>query len=404
MIEAINVTALNKYVKTILEKDAVLTDVAIRGEISNFVNHFKTGHFYLSLKDDKCSVKAVMFKTDASRLAFMPENGMNVIVFCRVSLFERDGSFQIYITEMIPDGVGAMQLAFEQLKLRLEKEGLFDEEHKKPLPYLPQKIAVVTSKTGAALQDIINVIQRRYPVAHILLVPVTVQGSSAAEQIASGITKADCGLADVIIVARGGGSKEDLWVFNDEHIARAAYNTNTPIVSAIGHEIDFTILDFVADLRAPTPSAAAEIVTPDFYAILAKNTDIYTNIRRQIQNKMNLCYNSIDKLANCHEFAVVKQMPAKLKQQLIQSNDEVRNIIEFKMQTYRKSVSHCAAMVEELSPLKIMARGYSIAQNHCGNIKSVKSVNVNDNINIVLQDGKLSCIITDILEDKNANI
>ena len=264
MADVISVSELNHYVKTLLDVNDGLFDLALRGEIANFVQNARSGHCYFSLRDEACSVKAVMFRTDARRMAFRPEEGMRVVVRCRATLYERDGAFQVYVNEMFPDGLGAAQLALEQLKARLEKEGLFDPAHKKPLPAYPKCIGVVTSKTGAALQDIRNVISRRWPSVRLLLCPVTVQGFEAARQIAAAIHTLDqSGRVDEIIVARGGGSREDLWVFNAEEIARAAFRCKTPLISAIGHEIDYTLLDFVADQRAPTPSAAAELAVPD---------------------------------------------------------------------------------------------------------------------------------------------
>lgn len=288
----ITVSALNSYVKSLLDSDAVLTDIALQGEIANFVRHAKSGHCYFSLRDAQASVKAVMFSRDAQRLAFAPVEGMRVVVRCRVTLYERDGAFQVYVQDMFPDGIGAAQLAFEQLKERLMREGLFADQHKQPLPPCPRCIGVVTSKTGAALQDIINVVSRRWPLARLLLAPVNVQGQLAAEQIAQGIRTLDASRrADVIIVARGGGSREDLWVFNDERIARAAFACATPLVSAVGHEIDYTILDFVADLRAPTPSAAAELAVPDQAQALQKIYKCAQNIQENMQERLTLCYN-----------------------------------------------------------------------------------------------------------------
>ena len=264
MAEVISVSALNQYVKTLLDANDILFDLALRGEIANFVQNSRSGHCYFSLRDEASSVKAVMFRSDARRLGFRPEEGMKVIVRCRATLYERDGAFQVYVNDMFPDGIGSAQLAFEQLKAKLEQEGLFAPEHKKPLPAYPKCIGIVTSKTGAALQDIRNIISRRWPAVRLLLCPVNVQGFEAAKEIAAAIDRLDkSGEVDTIIVARGGGSREDLWVFNAEIIARAAYRCKMPLISAIGHEIDFTILDFVADQRAPTPSAAAELAVPD---------------------------------------------------------------------------------------------------------------------------------------------
>lgn len=374
MANVITITALNKYVKSLLEKDAVLTDIALRGEISNFTHHLKTGHFYFSLRDEQCSVKAVMFRGDASALPFMPENGMRVIVQCRISLFERDGSFQVYVQHMVPDGIGAMQLAFEQLKEKLAKEGLFDEARKQALPAVPQCVGLVTSKTGAAIQDIFNVTRRRYPAAHFLLAPVTVQGEAAAQGIADAITALDAsGRVDVIIVARGGGSKEDLWVFNNERIARAAFACKTPIVSAIGHEIDFSILDFVADLRAPTPSAAAELVMPDIAGVQREIYIIYTNIHKEMQNRLVLCYNVLN----------------NNKQSAVQN-------VHARMQAAQQYLQHAALLCNSLSPLAVLSRGYSIARKDNAVLKNAQKIQVQDTIQVQLYKDVLTCTVQQI--------
>ena len=295
MAEVITVSALNRYVKSLFDANDRLFDLALRGEVANFVQNARSGHCYFTLRDEQASVKAVMFRSDARRLAFRPEEGMRVVVRCRATLYERDGAFQLYVNEMFPDGIGAAQLALEQLKARLEQEGLFDAAHKKPLPQYPRCIGLVTSKTGAALQDIRNVISRRWPGIRLLLCPVMVQGFEAAPQIAAAIRTLDrSGRADVIIVARGGGSREDLWVFNAEVIARAAFACKTPLISAIGHEIDYTILDFVADQRAPTPSAAAELAVPDREEQWNILQNLQQNISENMQKRLKLCYNELE--------------------------------------------------------------------------------------------------------------
>ena len=294
MAEVMTVSALNRYVKTLFDANDALFDLALRGEIANFVQNARSGHCYFTLRDEACSVKAVMFRSSAARLAFRPEEGMRVVVRCRATLYERDGAFQIYVNEMFPDGIGAAQLALEQLKAQLEKEGLFAQEHKKPLPAYPKCIGVVTSKTGAALQDIRNVMGRRWPSVRLLLCPVTVQGFEAAQQVADAIDRLSrCKEVDEIIVARGGGSREDLWVFNAEVIARAAFRCKKPLISAIGHEIDYTILDFVADRRAPTPSAAAELAVPERNEQMRILLELQKNIRENMQNRAVLCYNGL---------------------------------------------------------------------------------------------------------------
>ncbi|MEG2833224.1 MAG: exodeoxyribonuclease VII large subunit [Ruthenibacterium sp.] len=397
MANVITVTALNQYVKALLEHDAVLTDIAIRGEISNFVNHFKTGHFYFTLKDAQCSVKAVMFRSNAQALGFLPQNGMRVIARCRISLFERDGAFQIYVEDLFPDGIGAMQLAFEQLKQKLDAEGLFAQEAKQALPRMPQMIGLVTSKTGAAIQDIFNVTQRRYPMAHFLLAPVTVQGNEAAQGIANAITALDqSGKVDVIIVARGGGSREDLWVFNSELIARAAFACKTPLVSAIGHEIDFSILDFVADLRAPTPSAAAELVMPDLHAELEKNVKIYTNIHKQIQRRVDLCYNIVNHQKNAPSLLAMQQTVAKKQADLSRKSSVITAQIQTILQRMQTRLSHAAVLSVSLNPQAILSRGYAIASIGEVTLKSVKQVFPNEGINVRLSDGTLGCTVNTI--------
>ena len=401
MANVITVTALNRYVKTLLERDAVLTDVALRGEISNFTNHYKTGHFYFSLKDEQCSVKAVMFRREAQSLAFMPQNGMRVIVRCRISLFERDGAFQVYVEDMFPDGIGAMQMAFEQLKEKLDREGLFAPEHKRPLPAMPKCVGLVTSKTGAALQDILNVTQRRYPIAHFLLCPVNVQGSEAAPEIASAIARLDkSGRVDVIIVARGGGSREDLWVFNSEGIARAAFASGTPVVSAVGHEIDFSILDFVADLRAPTPSAAAELVMPDMEAELHNIRRSYSNICKEMQNRLQLCYNRMQEIIAAPQLAAVRALPDGLSAELAGKAGAVQAAVHNKADAARQRVSHAAALCGSLSPYSVLARGYSIARKEGAVLKSSAEASVGDTLEVQLAAGRLGCRIETIMTEE----
>jgi len=375
MADVISVSALNRYVKTILDTDDVLFDLALRGEIANFVQNAKSGHCYFSLRDEGGSVRAVMFKGDARRLAFRPQEGMRVIVRCRATLYERDGAFQIYVNEMFPDGIGSMQLAFEQLKEKLAKEGLFDAAHKKPIPEQPGCIGVVTSKTGAALQDILQVTARRWPLAKILLCPVGVQGFEAAGQIAAAIRTLDQSKkADVILVARGGGSREDLWVFNAEVIAREAYRCKTPLISAIGHEIDFTILDFVADLRAPTPSAAAELAVPDQTEIRQKIFSLEQNIHKNMQNRLKICYNKLmDHPKERFTDALLLQQTAKaerlsgLQATLAQAQAQA-------MQNRGRRLAHAAALAASLSPYQTLARGYALLQNEEGTVISADAV------------------------------
>ena len=350
MAEVISVSALNRYVKNLLDVNDVLFDLALRGEIANFVQNARSGHCYFSLRDEAASVRAVMFRSDARRLGFQPEEGMKVVVRCRVTLYERDGAFQVYVNDMFPDGIGSTQLAFEQLKAKLDKEGLFAPEHKKPLPRFPQCIGLVTSKTGAALQDIRNVIGRRWPAVRLLLAPVNVQGFEAAEEIADAISRLDkSGRVDEIIVARGGGSREDLWVFNAEVIARAAYRCKKPLISAIGHEIDYTILDFVADRRAPTPSAAAELAVPDREEQKRILLDLQQNIRKNMQNRLDLCYNGLEQYNFVLEQGPARQSWQKKHDLLQQAKDEIRQqmqtqqmrLLILQKMCLRQKMPHC---------------------------------------------------------------
>ena len=402
MANIITISALNRYVKTLLERDAVLTDVALCGEISNFTNHFKTGHFYFSLKDEQCSVKAVMFRSYAQQLSFLPQNGMRVIVRGRISLFERDGAFQVYVENMFPDGIGTMQLAFDQLKEKLEKEGLFSPEHKKALPAIPQCIGLVTSKTGAAIQDIFNVTRRRYPMAHFLLAPVNVQGSEAAPGIVRAIQQLDaCEEVDVIVVARGGGSREDLWVFNDERIARAAYACHTPIVSAIGHEIDFSILDFVADLRAPTPSVAAELVMPDMCAEWERLYKIYTNIRKEMHQKVQLCYNRFNNQIQSTTFTQIRMLPAQ-KRVLLTDQKACLQREMLTLQTQRKRrLGHLAQLCHSLNPYEVLARGYAVVDKQGSVVKDAQSLSPGEQLHVRFQKGSANCVVEQVFFEED---
>ena len=367
MAEVISVSQLNHYVKTLFDANDALFDLALRGEIANFVQNARSGHCYFSLRDETSSVKAVMFRTDARRLAFRPEEGMRVVVRCRATLCERDGAFQIYVNDMFPDGLGAAQLALEQLKARLEQEGLFDPSHKKPLPLYPKCIGVITSKTGAALQDIRNVISRRWPMTRLLLCPVTVQGFEAAQQIAAAIRTLDeSGKVDEIIVARGGGSREDLWVFNAEVIARATFRCKTPLISAIGHEIDYTILDFVADQRAPTPSAAAELAVPDRTEQLRIFENLSENIHKNIQKRLALCYNGLEQ----YNFLLEQSAPCKILQQYSDQLQQMRQAIRLqeKSRITAKMIQlrHAAQLASSLDPCRVLARGYALVTTEGG--------------------------------------
>ncbi len=401
MADIIAVSALNKYVRSILESDPVLTDIAVRGEISNFVRNHKTGHCYFSLKDDKAAVKAVMFRLEAQGLAFAPENGMQVVARGRISLYERDGAFQIYAEHLFLDGAGAAQQAFLQLKERLEKDGLFDAARKKNLPPWPKKIGLVTSKTGAALQDILNVAARRYPLVSFVLAPVTVQGQAAVPGIVRAVQVLD-GLPgiDLIIVARGGGAAEDLWVFNAEALARAVFACTTPVVSAIGHETDHTILDFVADLRAPTPSAAAELALPDIADVRHSLLNIMMNIANKIHFKRDLCYNEVEnrvcRAQSCSPAGAV----LAARERLTAATALAGRLAQQKLAARRQRFGAAAALAEGLNPYAVLARGYGAVARQGRLVRSVKDCVPGDSIQITLRDGSIEATANNVTEGR----
>lgn len=401
MAEVISVSALNRYVKTLLDANDLLFDLALRGEIANFVQNARSGHCYFSLRDETSSVKAVMFRSDARRLGFRPEEGMKVIVRCRATLYERDGAFQVYVNDMFPDGIGSAQLAFEQLKAKLDREGLFAAERKKPLPRFPKCIGLVTSKTGAALQDIRNVIGRRWPAVRLLLCPVSVQGFEAADEIAAAIDRLDkSGQVDEIIVARGGGSREDLWVFNAERIARAAFRCKTPLISAIGHEIDFTILDFVADQRAPTPSAAAELAVPDRAEFSRKLCNLKENIHISIQNRLSLCYNRLDETVQPLSRQNMQAQLAGRQQQLEAVSGQLQTAAREKQQDAGLRLRHAAALAATLNPYGVLARGYALVQDEKGRICAPDALREGQKMTLCGAVNRIHCTV-DAVEGPN---
>lgn len=401
MAEVISVSALNQYVKTLLDANDLLFDLALRGEIANFVQNARSGHCYFSLRDETSSVKAVMFRSDARRLGFRPEEGMKVIVRCRATLYERDGAFQVYVNDMFPDGIGSAQLAFEQLKAKLDREGLFAAERKKPLPRFPKCIGLVTSKTGAALQDIRNVIGRRWPAVRLLLCPVSVQGFEAADEIAAAIDRLDkSGQVDEIIVARGGGSREDLWVFNAERIARAASRCKTPLISAIGHEIDFTILDFVADQRAPTPSAAAELAVPDRAEFSRKLCSLEENIHISIQNRLSLCYNRLDETVQPLSRQNMQAQLAGRQQQLETVSGQLKTAAREKQHEAGLRLRHAAALAATLNPYGVLARGYALVQDEKGRICAPDALREGQKMTLCGAVNRIHCTV-DAVEGPN---
>lgn len=365
MADYINVTSLNRLAKQVLAQCDPLNDLIVCGEVSGFTRHYKSGHLYFTLKDENASIKTVMFRSQAQLLNFEPQNGMLVLVYGRATIYERDGAFQLYADYMKPFGAGAAQMAFDALYKKLEAEGLFAPERKRPLPAVPQCIGVVTSKTGAAWQDVQNIIRRRWPMVKLLLAPVSVQGIEAERSITEGIRRLDRDpRPDLILVTRGGGSKEDLWVFNAERIARAAAACRKPVVSAVGHEIDTSILDYVADLRAPTPSAAAELCVPDQSDVRQKIFILQQNIQKNIQNRCKLCYNRFDQLATAQLLQRQHQQLARRGRELAGLQAAVQQAAQHRMQDAQRSLQHAASVAQSLSPYAVLARGYTLTERN----------------------------------------
>ena len=385
---AVTVSDLNLYIKDKIANDEALNAVIVKGEISNFKAHY-TGHFYFTLKDDKSLIKCIMFKSYADRINFKPKDGMKVIVFGSVSVFERDGIYQIYAKSMLEYGIGDLYAKYTKLKENLEKEGLFNEAHKKKIPLMPKIIGVLTSKTGSVIRDIINVSTRRNPNCYIRLFPVPVQGEGAAKDIADGIKiMNEKKLADVLIIARGGGSLEDLWPFNEEIVARAIYNSDIPIISAVGHETDFTISDFVADLRAPTPSAAAELANPDILDVLNKINSIKERLRLSLKKKVEVTKLRLNNINNSKAFKEPYQNIQNNYQKLDTYIKQLENIIKLKLKESEKTFSTNISKLDALSPLKTLTRGYSIVEKDGVIVKSAKDLNSGEDIKIKLVDGE----------------
>ena len=384
---AVTVSDLNIYIKEKIAGDEALNAVVVKGEISNFKNHY-TGHLYFTLKDEKSLIKCIMFKSYAERLNFVPKDGMKVMVFGSVSVFERDGIYQIYVKAMKQDGVGDLYEAYEKLKADLEKEGLFEESHKKKIPLKPDVIGVLTSQTGSVIRDIINVSTRRNPNTYIRLFPVPVQGPGAAEEIARGIKLMnEKNLADVLIIGRGGGSLEDLWPFNEEIVARAIYNSQIPIISAVGHETDFTIADFVADLRAPTPSAAAELANPDIFELKDKINVYKQRSRLALKKKIEVMNLRYEKVMASHVF---KDPFKKINEYSVELDKYVRSLeisIKNKHSEQKSKFAEKVAKLDTLSPLKTLSRGYSITEKQGKIVNSKKDLKKDDEVEIKFFDG-----------------
>lgn len=398
MAQYIRIHELNAYVRQLLEQSEPLSQLIVCGEVSNFTRHYKSGHLYFTLKDETASVKAVMFRDKARLLGFQPQNGMQVLAYGRATLYERDGAFQIYVDFMRPFGAGAAQMAFDALRKKLEAEGLFAPEHKRPLPAMPRCIGVVTSKTGAALQDVCHVITRRWPLTRLLLAPVSVQGLEAEQSIVDGIRALDADARpQVILVTRGGGSKEDLWVFNSERIARAAYGCRKPVVSAVGHEIDYTILDYVADVRAPTPSAAAELCVPDRRQVIQELCSFRQNIQSSIQSRLQLCYNKMDGLGAgtvLRGFHTGMQARAQLTDRLA---GDIGAQTQALWQRRRQRLQSAAALASSLDPYRVLARGYALVQDGKGECLRVESLQPGETIRLRGAAAQADCTVRSVM-------
>lgn len=393
----LTVSQLNTYVKSLLDGDIHLQNIFIEGEISNLSDRYSSGHIYFSLKDNKSLVKAVMFSFNTKKLKFKPENGMKVLILGRVTVYEVSGQYQIYVEDMRPYGVGALAIELEQLKKKLEEKGLFDKAHKKPLPIYPSTIGVITSPTGAAIQDILNIISRRFPCSDIVLAPVLVQGESAPEQLKNAVNMfSDNNAADVIIIGRGGGSIEDLWAFNDEELAYAIYNCKIPIVSAVGHETDFTICDFVSDLRAPTPSAAAELVVPDKMDLTANLNATKQYIDSLIDNKihaMSEVQNNYIKLVSAYSpINYIDTEFEKIHSFELQINNLFNRQIDLCENNLKKSVNK----LEALNPISVLKRGFAHISFDNKNVVSKNDLKIGSEIKLTLSDGFIKANVTKI--------
>lgn len=396
----LSVSQLNRYIKMNFDADENLANIFISGEISNFTNHYRTGHLYFTLKDDSAAVRAVMFNSSAKRLKFMPEDGMKVIARGRVSVYEASGQYQLYVDDMQPDGVGALNLAYEQLKEKLQKEGLFSELHKKPLPPYPEKVGVITSPTGAAVRDIINVLGRRFPYAEIVFCPVLVQGEGAHLQLTDAVNLFNSERAtDVIIIGRGGGSIEDLWEFNDEGLARAVYNSEIPVISAVGHETDFTICDFVADMRAPTPSAAAELAVPDAnelqYALSALKNRMFLNVSSGIADRRS----RLEYLTSKGALKSPDEMLSNRSQRLDTAFSKMLSSYENRIGGKKVEFISAATALSKLDPMSVLMRGFAFVSDKNGkNVYSSQALAKGDKINVRFHDGSAVCEVKEITQ------
>ena len=397
-MNVLTVTQVNTYIKALLDESAPLRNIYISGEISNFTHYYRTGHLYFTLKDESSQLKAVMFSSNASRLRFQAENVMKVICRGRISVYSKSGEYQLYVDDMQPDGVGALSLAFEQLKKKLSQEGLFDETHKKPIPPFPSKIGVATSNIGAAVEDIKNITARRYPLAEIIICPTVVQGENAPADIVRSIKMLDGydGI-DVIILGRGGGSAEDLWAFNSEEVARAVFACETPIVSAVGHETDFTICDFVSDLRAPTPSAAAELVCPDINKLYSDLSVKKNALDFYIANRIETLEQDLCDITQNGAFADAESFFAAYQDNLEVLSERLNDAFSFTIDDKENKFLNASARLEALSPLSVLMRGYCVASKNGKAVKSKNDIKKDDELTLRFADGRVDISVGEVL-------
>lgn len=401
-MQTLTVTELNAGIKELLESDLRFAGVCVKGELSNY-KIYPSGHHYFTLKDSESSLRCVMFRYSAAKLRYRPENGMGVIACGKISVYARDGAYQLICSELLPEGTGDLQLAFEQLKAKLEGEGLFDEAHKKPLPDFPATIAIITSSAGAAVHDMIRILGHRWPMARLVLLPVRVQGVEAPPEIAGAIRYAnEFKVADLIITGRGGGSIEDLWAFNDERVARAIYASDIPVISAVGHEPDVTISDYVADMRASTPSNAAELAVPDWREMSSTLDSFEIRAYQAMQKKLGSLSERLEAYRGKRVMLDPMNTLEDRRIRLDRLRDEMCALSTDKLARCRRSYIGFAASLDAMSPLRVLARGYAIASDSSGAaVKSVNGLQVGDPLSLRLSDGKLECVVKNITEEKD---
>lgn len=396
----LSVSQINEYIRLLMDRDTLLAGIAVRGEISNY-KVYPSGHHYFTIKDENASLKCVMFKGNAIKLRFRPDNGMQVVALGKISVYPRDGAYQLYCTGLMLDGIGDLYAAFEQLKSKLAGEGLFDPAHKKPLPQYPQTVGIVTSDAGAAVHDILRILNRRYPLVNVRLFPVRVQGTEAPGEIVEAIALANrYRLADVLIVGRGGGSIEDLWAFNDERVAYAIYHSEIPVISAVGHEPDFTISDFVADARAATPSNGAELAVPDREAIYQNLDAMASRLTTLLQRQLKISEQRLKMLSASPALRSPGAYYAQRKDALTHLQSRLVSAQKQSVSRFCQRFATASAKLDALSPLKVLSRGYAMAQNEQGQvIRSVSQVKSGDAVRVLVQDGVFSASVDCVEED-----